>query len=85
MEDFLALERKWNVLEKKKVSMRYCNVIVTKDTLGPYIPMIHGISDPQSAPFIFNNACVSTYTMCVNFIFAGSSFYIGTVKPVKDQ
>ncbi len=84
VEDFLALERKWNVLEKKKVSMRYCNVIVTKDTLGPYIPMIHGISDPQSAPFIFNNACVSTYTMCVNFIFAGSSFYIGTVKPVKD-
>lgn len=84
VEDFLALERKWNVIEKKKVSMRYCNVIVTKDTLGPYIPMIHGISDPQSAPFIFNNACVSTYTMCVNFIFAGSSFYIGTVKPVKD-
>ncbi len=85
VEDFLALERKWDVIEKKKVEMQHCNVIVTKDTLGPYIPMIHGISDPQSAPFIFNNACVSTYTMCVNFVFAGSSFYIGTVKPVKDD
>lgn len=86
VEDFIAIDRKdWEVLEKKKVKMRYCNVVVTKDPLSPYyIPMIHGISDPQSAPFIFNNACVSTYTICANFIFAGSSFYIGTVKPVKD-
>lgn len=85
VEDFLALKRKWNVIEKKKVEMQHCNVIVTKDPLGPYIPMIHGISDPMSTPFIFNNACVSSYTMCVNFVFAGSSFYIGTVKPVKDD
>ena len=85
VEDFLALKRNWNVLGREKVTMQHCNVIVTKDTLGPYIPMIHGISDPQSAPFIFNNACVSTYTMSTNFIFAGSSFYIGTLKPVKDS
>lgn len=86
VEDFIAIDRKdWTVLEKKNVPLRYCNVIITKDTLGPFIPMIQSVSDPQSSPFIFNNACVSTYTMCVNFVFAGASFYVGTVKPVKDN
>lgn len=87
VEDFLALYRKdWTVLEKKNVTMNYCNIIVTKDPISPYyIPMIQSVSDPQSAPFIFNNACVSTYTICVNIIFAGASFYIGTVIPIKDS
>ncbi|MGA2911474.1 MAG: hypothetical protein ABSE17_02450 [Candidatus Levyibacteriota bacterium] len=86
VEDFIAIDRKdWNVLEKEDVTMNYSNVIVTKDKLGAYIPMIHGIADPFSSPFIFNNACVSTYTMGVNFIFAGASFYIGTIRNVKDS
>lgn len=83
VEDFLNIDRKnWDVLEKKDSIMKFCNIIRTKD--GPYIPMIHGISDPISSPFIFNNACVSSYTMATNFIFAGSSFYVGTVKPVDN-
>lgn len=87
VEDFIAIDRKdWKVLEKReKVPMNFCNAIVTKDTLGAFVPMIHSISDPFSSPFIFNNACVSTYTMGVNFIFAGASFYIGTVRNVKDS
>lgn len=85
IEDFLALDRKdWNVQEREKIEkMRFCNVIVTQDPLGPYIPMIHSISDPQSAPFVFNNACVSAYTMATNFIFAGACFYVGTIKTVN--
>lgn len=86
VEDFIAIDRRdWKVLEKKDVIMNFSNVIVTKDKLGPYVPMIHGISDPISSPFIFNNACVSTYTMGINFIFAGASFYIGTIKNIKDS
>ena len=86
VEDFMAIKREhWNVVEKKDVIMSFANAIVTKDSLGPYIPMIHGISDPFSSPFVFNNACVSTYTMGVNFIFAGASFYIGTVRNAKDS
>jgi len=83
VEDFLAIGRKnWDVLKKEKVQMNFCNVIATKDPLGPYVPMVHSISDPMSTPFIFNNACSSTYTLATNFIFAGSSFYIGTVNSV---
>ncbi len=87
VEDFMAIEReKWEVLEEKEnEQMRFCNVIITQDPLGPYIPMIHGISDPSSAPFVFNNACVSNYTMSVNFIFAGANFYVGTVKKVGNE
>ena len=85
VEDFRAIDSKdWDVLERKKVTMRFSNTIVTKDKLGTYIPMIQSMSDPFSAPFVFNNACVSAYTMGVNMIFAGASFYIGTVKPVSD-
>jgi len=87
VEDFLALDRNdWKVLGKENVIMNYCNVIVTNDPISPnYIPMIQSVSDPQSAPFIFNNACVSSYTMSNNIIFAGASFYVGTIKPVKDD
>lgn len=85
VEDFIAIDSKnWDVLERKKVTMRFSNTIVTKDKLGTYIPMIQGMSDPFSSPFVFNNACVSAYTMGTNMIFAGASFYIGTVKPVSD-
>ncbi len=85
VEDFIAIDRaKWNVLERKAVIMTFNNSIVTKDKLGVYIPAVHGIADPFSPPFIFNNACVSTYTMGIDLIFAGASFYIGTVRKVKD-
>lgn len=87
VEDFIAIDRKnWEVLGKKDVTMNFNNVIVTKDNkFGPFIPMIHGVADPYSSPFIFNNACVSSYTMGEMFIFAGASFYIGTVRNVKKQ
>lgn len=85
VEDFIAIKREsWEVIEKEDVTMSFNNAIETKDPLGPYVPMIHGISDPFSSPFVFNNACMSTYTIGVNFIFAGSSFYIGTVRKIKD-
>lgn len=84
VEDFKKIERnKWDVLEKKEVRMKFCNVIATKDPLGPYYPMTHSISDIKSTPFIFNNACISTYTLANTFIFAGSRFYLGTVKTVE--
>lgn len=83
LEDFIKIDRKeWDVLHEKEVNMEYSNVIATKDPLGYYIPMLHSISNPESTPFIFNNACLTNYTMAINFIFAGSNFYIGTVKPV---
>src|SRR5258708_11837641 len=85
VEDFRAIDSKdWDVLEREKVTMRFSNTIVTKDKLGTYIPMIQSMSDPLSSPFVFNNACVSAYTMGTNMIFAGACFYIGTVKPVSD-
>lgn len=85
VEDFLAIDRKnWRVIEKsEKVQMKHCNAIVTKDALGSYIPMIHSISDPISSPLVFNNACMSTYNLASNFIFAGAGFYIGTVNFVN--
>ncbi|MCL4384188.1 hypothetical protein M1116_01950 [Patescibacteria group bacterium] len=83
VEDFLAIGRDhWQVVEKQKVFMRHCNVIETQDKLGPYVPMIHSISDVFSTPFIFNNSCSSTYTLSSNFLFAGSIAYIGTVNSV---
>lgn len=87
VEDFLAIGRgNWEVLEKSNGSrMRHCNIISTKDPLGPYNPMLHSISDPFSMPFIFNNACFSTFTLGINFIFAGASFYIGTIRAVNNS
>jgi hypothetical protein len=83
VEDFLSIGREhWHIIEKQKVFMRHCNVIETQDKLGPYVPMIHSISDVFSTPFIFNNSCSSTYTLSGSFIFAGSTAYIGTVNSV---
>lgn len=86
VEDFLKIGRSnWNIRETSEVDLKNCNVIFTKDPLGPYLPAIHGISDPESTPFIFNNACISSYTMGSSFISAGAAFYIGTVKSTKDS
>ena len=86
VEDFLAIERKdWNVLERRESDMKFCNVIVTKDPISPYMPMVHSISDPNSSPLVFNNACVSIYTLSGDFIHAGAKFYIGTLDYVNDH
>ena len=86
VEDFLAIERKdWNVLERRESDMKVCNVIVTKDPISPYMPMVHSISDPNSSPLVFNNACVSIYTLSGDFIHAGAKFYIGTLDYVNDH
>lgn len=86
VEDFLKLDRKdWQVLSKSDTIMRFCNIIFTKDSLGPYIPVIQSVSDPQAFPMIFNNSCISNYTLSTNFIYAGTGFYIGTVTSVDDS
>ena len=86
VEDFLAIDRKdWKVIsQKKNVPMKYCNLIMTKDRFGNYLPMIQSASDPISSPLVFNNACMSTYTLASNFIYAGASFYVGTINFVND-
>jgi len=86
VSDFIMIDRKdWQVLERTKVeNMKHCNVIVTQSKMGGYMPMVHSISDPESAPFVFNNSCISNHTLDNSFIFAGASFYVGTIKNVNN-
>ncbi|PIR63424.1 MAG: hypothetical protein CO156_01620 [Candidatus Pacebacteria bacterium CG_4_9_14_3_um_filter_40_12] len=86
VSEFSKLKRKdWKVLKQRKVkNVNYCNVIVTKGVSKNFIPSFSSLSDPESFPFVFNNACISNHVLSSNFIYGGASTYIGTVKSVKN-